>query len=138
MSEALQRPLLAPHRQISRSGRWCSLLTAGAHQGPPNLLQLNLGLDLMRETDPAERHYRHRLEPFVALELALRQGLLHRLLDLALGAHTQRLEKLADADVENVLVHHRLHVAAGCQRLVAHFTPSGLAGRSIGSRAPQI
>src|SRR5262249_19299274 len=36
------------------------------------------------------------------------------------AAHTQRLEKLADADVENVLVHHRLHVAADCQRLVAH------------------
>src|SRR5215813_9991714 len=95
----------------------------------PNLLQLNLALDLMRETDPAERHHRHRLEPFVALELALRQGLSYRLLDLALGAHTQRLEKLANADVENVLVHHSLHVAAGLP---------GLAGRSTGSRASNL
>ena len=48
----------------------------------------------MREIDPAERHYRRRLEPLVALELALRQGLPHRLLDLALGAHTERFRNL--------------------------------------------
>ncbi len=87
-----------------------------------HLLQLNLALDLMRETDPAKRHYRLRWQPFVARELALRHGLPYRFLDLALSAHTQRLQKLANADVENVLVHHRLLVAATDQVLAR---PSG-------------
>ena len=34
-------------------------------------------------------------------------------------------------------LNHRLHVLAGCRRLGAHFTPSGLAGRPTGNRAAQ-
>src|SRR5262245_65208787 len=35
----------------------------------------------------------------------------HRLLDLALGAHSERLEELANATVEHVFVHDRLRRA---------------------------
>src|SRR5262249_61533065 len=72
------------------------------------LLQLDLAFDLVREADTAERDRSPGGEFFVALELALRQGLADRLLDLALGAHSQRLEKLANARVENVFVHDSL------------------------------
>jgi len=83
-----------------------------------NLLELNLAFDLKREINSTERHRRLGWEPLVALELALRQGLPHRLLDLALSGHTQLLEKLSDAGIENVLIHHCLHFAADrCQRL---------------------
>ena len=41
-------------------------------------------------------------------ELAVRERLAHRLLDLALGADAERLEKFPDAAVENVFVHDRL------------------------------
>jgi hypothetical protein len=63
-----------------------------------------LALDLKRETYPAESHYRLCREPLVAPEFTLRQTLSYRLLDLTLGSHTQPLEKLADAGVENVFV----------------------------------
>src|SRR5262249_36750518 len=59
------------------------------------LLQLDLAFDLVREADTAERDRSPGGEFFVALEPALRQGLADRLLDLALGAHPQRLEELA-------------------------------------------
>src|SRR5262249_26359450 len=48
-------------------------------------------------------------ERFVALESALRQTLADRLFDLALGAHPERLEEFANAAVEHVFVHDRLH-----------------------------
>ena len=53
-----------------------------------NLLELNVAFDLKRETNPAERHCCFGREPLVALEFALRQGLPHHFLDLALGCHT--------------------------------------------------
>ena len=84
-----------------------------AAEGSNLLVKLDLALDLKRETDPAERHCRLCREPLVALEFTLLQSLSYCLLDLALGCHTQPLEKLADAGVENVFVHHHLHVAAG-------------------------
>src|SRR5262249_6030969 len=69
---------------------------------------LDLALDLVAATDPAERVRRLGREFLVALELALCQGLAHRLLDLALGADPKRLEKFPDAGVEDILVHDRL------------------------------
>src|SRR5262249_35710606 len=60
------------------------------------------------------------LSPFIipiirkSREFTLRQALSYCLLNLALGGYTQPLEKLADAGVENVFVHRRLHVAACC------------------------
>src|SRR5215813_13735936 len=48
---------------------------------------------------------------FVALEPTLRQGVADRLLDLALDAHSERLEEPANAAVEHVFVHDRLRCA---------------------------
>jgi hypothetical protein len=83
-------------------------------EGSNLLVEVDLALDLKRETDPAECYRRLRWEPLVALEFTLRQTLSYCLLNLALGSHTQPLEKLADAGIENVFVHRRLHVAACC------------------------
>ena len=83
-----------------------------APEGSNLLVEVDLALDLKRETDPAECYRRLCREPLVALEFTVRQTLSYCLLNLALGSHTQPLEKLADAGVENVFVHRRLHVAA--------------------------
>src|SRR5215813_9873978 len=91
------------------------------------LLQLDLAFDLVREADTAERDRSPGGEFFVALEPALRQGLADRLLDLALGAHPQRLEELANAAVEHVFVHDRLRCTiirlSGGRRTAAFATP---------------
>ena len=62
-----------------------------------HLLELNLAFDFKREINSAERHCRLGRQPLVALEFVLRQRLPHRLLDLALGGHTEIFEELADA-----------------------------------------
>src|SRR5712692_2967996 len=86
-------------------------------------LQLDLAFDLVREVEAAERHGGGRRELFVALDAALRKCLAHRLLDLALGADAERLEKFPDAGVEHVLVHDRLLCALypGTRRRSAAF-----------------
>jgi hypothetical protein len=71
----------------------------------PGSFQRDLALNLVRESDAAERDGGMGGEFFVALELAFRQALADCLLDLALGGHAQRLEEFADAAIENVLVH---------------------------------
>src|SRR5215470_2505749 len=70
--------------------------------------QLDLAFDLVRQADAAERNRARGREFLVALELALRQGLADGLLDLALRAYPQHLEKFANATVEDVFVHDRL------------------------------
>src|SRR5262249_56082870 len=94
--------------------------------GRPSL-QLDLAFDFVGEGDPAERDRCPGGKLFVALEPALRQGLAHGLLDLALGAHSERLEKLANATVEHVFVHDRLHRAiirlSGGRRAAAFASP---------------
>src|SRR5215472_1290642 len=89
-----------------------------AAEGSNLLVEVDLALDLKQETDAAECYCRLYREPLVSLEFTLRQALAYCLLNLALGSHTQPLEKLADAGVENVFVHRRLHVAA-CSRPAA-------------------
>src|SRR5262249_58355122 len=81
-----------------------------AAEGSNLLVEVDLALDLKQETDAAECYCRLYRGPLVALESTLRQALSYCLLNLALGSHTQLLEKLADAGVENVFVHRRLHV----------------------------
>src|SRR6516164_4392103 len=70
--------------------------------------QLDLAFDLVRQADAAERNRARGREFLVALELALRQGLADGLLDLALRAYPQHLEKFANAAVKDVFVHDRL------------------------------
>src|SRR5215831_17106995 len=86
-----------PHGMADRPGGLASLSP-----------QLDLAFDLVRQADAADRDRTRGRESFVALELALRQGLADGLLDLALCAHPQRFEKFANAAVEDVLVHNRL------------------------------
>jgi len=57
------------------------------------------------KADAAERDRTGGGKLLVALELAFRQGLPDSFFYLALGAHPQRLEKFANAAVEDVLVH---------------------------------
>src|SRR5213593_4449658 len=71
-------------------------------------LQLDLALDFVREAEPAEGDQGPSGKLLVSLELALGERLAHRLLDFALGAHAERLEKSSNAGVENILVHDRL------------------------------
>jgi hypothetical protein len=94
----------------------CSIAQAQKAERSHLLVKLDLALDLKRETDLAECYCRLCGEPLVALEFTLRQALSYYLLDLALGGHTQSLEKLADAGVENVFVHHHLRVVAAGYR----------------------
>src|SRR6516165_10407263 len=70
--------------------------------------QLDLAFDLVRQADAAERNRARGREFLVALELALRQGLADGLLDLALRAYPQHLEKFANAAVKDVFVHDSL------------------------------
>src|SRR5262249_15599632 len=96
------------------------------HRGRSSL-QLDLAFDFVGEADPAERDRGPGGKLFVALEPALRQGLAHRLLDLALGAHAERLEELANATVEHVFVPDRLRRAiirlSGGRRAAAFASP---------------
>src|SRR5262249_33823800 len=77
-------------------------------RGLPGLSQLDFAVDLVGEADAAERHRRAGGEGLIALEPALHKGLADRLFDLALGGHAERLEKLPNADVEDVFVHGHL------------------------------
>src|SRR5262249_28918559 len=77
------------------------------------LVKFDRALDLKRETYAAKCHRRLCWQLLAALELTLRQALSYCLLDLALGTHAQPFEKLSDAGVENVLVHHHLRIAPG-------------------------
>src|SRR5262249_15473214 len=74
-------------------------------------IKIDLALDIKRETDSAKCQCRLCWQLLVALKLTLRQALSYRPLDLSLGSHTQPFEKLSDAGVENVLVHHHLRTA---------------------------
>src|SRR5262249_4498777 len=67
--------------------------------------ELDLAGHLVRQTRAAERHHRLGGQFFMAIKLAFGDRLAHRLLDLALRAHAQRLEEFANAAVENVLLH---------------------------------
>src|SRR4051794_2357062 len=96
--------------------------TAGQRCG--GSLQLHLPLNLVRETDAAERGGGLGGKFFVALELAFRQRLAHRLLDFALGGHAQRLEESADTAVKNVLVHDCSFAATGRGEATASEPPS--------------
>jgi hypothetical protein len=81
---------------------------AASRVGTSLSFQLDLAFDLVRQADAAERNRDRGREFLVALELALRQGLADGLLDLALRAYPQHLEKFANAAVKDVLVHDRL------------------------------
>src|SRR5262245_18082651 len=80
---------------------------AASRARTPLSFQLDLSFDLEQQADTAERDRASGRESFVALELALRQGLADGLLDLALRAHPQRFEIFANAAVEDVFVHDR-------------------------------
>src|SRR5262249_23727223 len=80
--------------------------------------QLDLAFDLVRQADAAERNRARGREFLVALELALRQGLADGLLDLALRAYPQHLEKFANSAVKDVFVNVHLlylHLTAARQ-----------------------
>src|SRR5215475_14758880 len=94
-----------PH---SRRQLLAKAAVAAARVGISLSFQLDLAFDLVRQADAAERNRARGREFLVALELALRQGLADGLLDLALRAHPQRLEKFANAAVKDVFVHDRL------------------------------
>src|SRR5262249_35781686 len=107
--------------QFVKSGieKWAGPVQASGGEGDlpdapgpgADSLQFDLAFDLVGEGDPAERDRGLGRKLFVALEPTLRQGLADRLLDLALGAHSERLEELANAAVEHVFVHDRLRRA---------------------------
>src|SRR5262249_60989645 len=87
--------------------RWIDHTRQRAH-ARTLLFELALAFDLMREADAADGHRGGRGELLVALEFSLRQSPANGLLNFALGANPQCLEKFANAGVENVLVHDRL------------------------------
>src|SRR6516164_4087246 len=95
----------------SRRHLFANAAMAASRVGISLSFQLDLAFDLVRQADAAERNHARGREFLVALELALRQGLADGLLDLALGAHSERLEELANAAVEHVFVHDRLRCA---------------------------
>src|SRR6266436_6014603 len=69
--------------------------------------QLDSALDLKFEVDAADRNDRPRGQARAILQLSLSDGIAHRLLDLPLGGHAERLEKFTYAGVESFLVHDR-------------------------------
>jgi Phosphate-selective porin O and P len=72
------------------------------------LPELDLAIDLERKIELPDGHGCLRGQRLVTLQTALGQGLAYRLLNLALGGDPERLEELADARIENVLVHDQL------------------------------
>jgi len=78
-----------PH---SRRQLFAKATIAASRVGISLSFQLDLAFDLVRQADAAER----------TLEFALHQGLADGLLDLALRAYPQHLEKLANAAVKDV------------------------------------
>src|SRR5712691_12273676 len=70
-----------------------------------SLFQLEIALHFVIEADAAHRKYDFRRQFFVALELAALHRVADRLFDLALRGDADGLQKLAQTDVELVLVH---------------------------------
>src|SRR5262249_693139 len=109
---AAQRPsslaCLTPRMPHSRRQLLAKAAIAALRGGISLSFQLDLAFDLVRQADAAERNRARGREFLVALELALRQGLADGLLDLALRAYPQHLEKFANAAVKDVFVHDRL------------------------------
>lgn len=83
--------------------------------------QLDGALDLKFEVDAADGNDRLRGQTWAILQLSIRDGIAHRLLDLPLGGHAERLEKLTHAGVESFLVHDRSFVDMR-ERLIARNT----------------
>src|ERR1700674_4198446 len=85
------------------------LSRGGLLQPPPEdrSRQFDVAIDLEFEVDPAERHDSLRRQSFAALQPALRNGIAHSVLDLALRGDAELLEELAYAGIENLLVHDR-------------------------------
>src|SRR5689334_10022906 len=94
----------------------CANFGFGALARVAPLFQLDLALDLVHEIDAGDGHRRARRKRLVALELAVRKCLAHRLFDLALGADPERLEKFSNTGVEDVLV-HGLHPSCETRKL---------------------
>src|SRR6266436_6554109 len=70
--------------------------------------QFDSACDLKFEVDAADRDDRPRRQAWAILQLSLSDGIAHRLLDLPLGGHAERLEKFTYAGVESFLVHGSL------------------------------
>src|SRR5258708_7909377 len=71
-------------------------------------LQLDAAVDVELETDILDGHGGFRRPALIAFEVTLGQLLAHGFFDLALSGDPQGLEELADAGVEDVLVHDHL------------------------------
>src|SRR5690348_12176969 len=68
----------------------------------------DLVADLMHEADAAHGQHHLGRQLLVSPQTAVGECVAHRLLDLALRGDTNLLEKLAQACVEDVFVHHGL------------------------------
>src|SRR6266446_589969 len=69
--------------------------------------QIDGALDLKFEVDAADCNDCLRRQTWAILQLSVRDRISHRLLDLPLGGHAERLEKFTYAGVESFLVHDR-------------------------------
>src|SRR5260370_13631806 len=72
--------------------------------------QLDGAFDLKFEVDAAHGHDRLRRQTWAILQLSVRDGIAHRLLDLPLGGQRERLEKFTYSGVESFVVHDRSFV----------------------------
>src|SRR5262249_51360922 len=84
------------------------------------LFKLKRATDLVRKLQRADRDRRAGRQLFVALEAPIGERLAYCFLDLALGADTQSLEKLAQACVEGLFVHGLLQRVRAPKVRTAH------------------
>src|SRR5262249_43235380 len=79
-------------------------MTAGRHSTSCSR-QFDSAGDLKFEVDAADRDDCLRRQAWAIRQLSPGGGIAHRLLDLPLGGHAERLEKFTYAGVESFLVH---------------------------------
>jgi hypothetical protein len=77
-------------------------------RGAFDLTQFDLVVDLMREADGADGQDHLGRQLLVTLEAAGRERIAHGLLDLALRADADLLQKFSQARVEQVFIHDGL------------------------------
>ena len=68
------------------------------------LLELDLAIEPDLEQQRGEAQSHRRREGLVSADRVRRDGFRYRLLDLGLRTHADRLQELADAEVEDLLV----------------------------------
>jgi tetratricopeptide (TPR) repeat protein len=102
---AMMRP--PPRRARPRSRvRWAASRSAAV--GRPRIAQGDLTVDLERREYPRNHQGCRNRENFVASQLSVPQRGLHGLLDLALRRDPEVLEKLAELQIEDALIHRYL------------------------------